>query len=134
LIAYKQRVSTGDTSASAKPCCGVYVQQVNRIARLKQQIQIWSEDNQPSSIRDLRLAIKRIERMENWLAAHTHETSLPGAEGAPVPIEQAPGDHVQPVVVGPGILAEHTFASKTQSLGDRATSRIEHTALDNHPV
>jgi len=112
----------------------VYVQQVNRIARLTEQIQIWSQDRQPSSIRELSVATKRIERMENWLAAHTHESSFPGAEGAPVLVKQTPRDQVQPVVVGPSALAEHTLAGETQTLGDRATPRIEHAALDNHPV
>jgi hypothetical protein len=75
LNAIKQRADFGGQSAATKPCCGVYVQQINRIARLNRQIQAWTQENQPSSIRDLRIALNREKRMENWLAAHTHETS-----------------------------------------------------------
>jgi len=79
LSAYKERVSSGAPAVTARPCCGVYVQQVNRLARLSSQIQTWSQDDRPPSIRELRLAIERKQRMESWLAAHTHEISLPGA-------------------------------------------------------
>ena len=89
LSAYKERVNPIE---DARPCCGVYVQQVNRIARLRRQIQTWSQDNRPSSVRDLCLALKRKERMENWLAVHTHDTSLACAAGAPIPIQHPPGD------------------------------------------
>lgn len=92
MSAYKERVSTGAPAATAKACCGVYVQQLNRIARLSLQIQTWSQDYQLSSIRELRIALKRKQRMESWVAAHSHETSPPGAEGTPVLIQQTPGD------------------------------------------
>jgi len=67
-------------------------------------------------------------------AAHTQERLLAGTEGAPVFIQQTPIDQVQPVVVGPGSLADHTLASKTEAFGDRAASGIEHPALDSHAV
>ena len=92
MSAIKERVDLAGEAVPAKPCCGVYVQQVNRIARINEQIQAWTQDNQPSSIRELRLALKRKLRMENWLAAHTHEPSLPPAAATPVAFEESPGD------------------------------------------
>ena len=92
LNAYKERISADAEPVPAKPCCGVYVQQVNRIATLTVQIQTWTQAPEASSIRDLRIALKRKQRMESWLAAHTHEGSLPGAQGAPLRLQQPPGD------------------------------------------
>jgi len=106
LSAIKERVSTGAAVKAPKACCGVYVQQTNRIAKLSQQIQNWSRADRPSSISALHLAIERKQRMESWLAAHKHEVLLPGTEDAPLLVEQAPGDHVQPVLVDPCALAE----------------------------
>lgn len=92
MSAFKERASIEGPTTPARPCCGVYVQQVNRIARLGEQIQAWVLDNRPSSIRDLRLALKRKQRMENWLAAHSHLPSLSDAEVAPVTVDQSPTD------------------------------------------
>ena len=60
-----------------RPCCGVYVQQVNRLSLVTEQIKALLKENGPASIRTVRQAIKRKERMENWLAAHSHPEERP---------------------------------------------------------
>ena len=64
-------------SAMARPCCGVFAQQVNRAEKVAAEISKLMNDPQPASRRALRLALERKARVENWMAAHSHVTPPP---------------------------------------------------------
>src|SRR5450759_469911 len=56
------------------------------------------------------------------------------AARAPVILQHSPSHQIQPAVVDPLSIACHAFAREPQALGNRATARVPHAALDGHPV
>jgi hypothetical protein len=53
-------------------CCGVFVSQRNRLAKISGLIQELSVDDSAASRGRLRRAIEEKEMVEQWLASHSH--------------------------------------------------------------